>query len=176
MKTRGLTTASALIAVLLAGCGSSSKSSSSAANSPPASSATTTSSAAAPTSTTQSTASAVLVRTKHNKLGTILSAGPKQLTVYLFEADKGHASNCTGACARLWPPVTGKATVAGSAMSADLGTITRADGSTQVTYKGHPLYFYAKDGDAGDAYGEALKSFGAEWYVLAPSGKKIDVS
>lgn len=121
----------------------------------------------------------MVVTTKHTKLGTILGAGPKRLTVYLFEADKTGVSNCTGACASLWPPVTGKPTVAGSAMSADLGTITRADGTTQVTYKGHPLYFYAKDikdGDAGDTYGEALKSYGAEWYVLAPSGKKVDVS
>jgi predicted lipoprotein with Yx(FWY)xxD motif len=65
------------------------------------------------------------------------------------------------------------------AMSPDLGTITRPDGTTQVTYKTHPLYFYikdVKDGDAGDTYGEAIKSFGADWYVLAPSGKKVDVS
>jgi predicted lipoprotein with Yx(FWY)xxD motif len=61
-------------------------------------------------------------------------------------------------------------------MAADLGTITRPDGTMQVTYKGHPLYFYAKDGDAGDAYGEGLKSFGADWYVLTPAGKKIDKS
>ncbi len=46
----------------------------------------------------------------------------------------------------------------------------------QVTYKGHPLYYFAKDGDAGDAYGQGSKSFGAGWYVLAPSGKKIDKS
>ena len=86
-----------------------------------------------------------------------------------------------GACATVWPPVTttGKAQAAGQAMAADLGTITRADGTMQVTYKGHPLYFYAKDvkdGDAGDTYGQGLKSFGADWYVLAPSGKKIDKS
>lgn len=179
MRTRGLTAVLALIAVLLAGCGSSSKSSSTAASSPPARSATTTSSAPASTSTTPSTAAAVVVSTKHTKLGTILSAGAKHLTVYLYEGDNGQASSCIGACAKVWPPVIGKPTVAGAAMSADLGTITRADDSTQVTYKGHPLYFYAKDikdGDAGDTYGEALKSFGAEWYVLAPSGKKVDVS
>jgi predicted lipoprotein with Yx(FWY)xxD motif len=45
-----------------------------------------------------------------------------------------------------------------------------------VTYDGHPLYRYVKDGDAGDAYGEGIKSFGAEWYALAPSGKKVDLS
>ena len=46
----------------------------------------------------------------------------------------------------------------------------------QVTYKGHPLYFFAKDGDSGDAYGEGVHGFGADWYVLAPSGKKVDKS
>ena len=61
-------------------------------------------------------------------------------------------------------------------MAADLGTITRPDGTTQVTYKGHPLYYFRKDGDAGDAYGQGAKAFGAGWYVLAPSGNKIDKS
>lgn len=71
----------------------------------------------------------------------------------------------------------GKPQGSGSARPAALGTITRADGTTQVTYSGHPLYFFVKDvkdGDPGDAYREAVKAFGAEWYVVAPSGKKID--
>jgi predicted lipoprotein with Yx(FWY)xxD motif len=152
-------------ALLIAGCGSSSSSSStgsqSAAGSNPAS---------APAS------GSVVLSTKSNKLGTILAAGSRKMTVYLFEADKGTSSSCSGACASVWPPVTGSATVSGAAMSADLGTTTRADGTTQITYKGHPLYFYARDGDDGDAYGQGLKSFGADWYVLAPSGKKIDES
>ena len=98
------------------------------------------------------------------------------MTVYLFEADKGSKSSCTGACAAAWPPVTGNPKAGAGAMAGDLGTITRPDGTKQVTYKGHPLYLYAKDGDAGDAYGEGLKQFGAGWYVLAPSGKKVDLS
>jgi predicted lipoprotein with Yx(FWY)xxD motif len=61
-------------------------------------------------------------------------------------------------------------------LTAKLGTITRSDGTVQVTYNGHPLYYYAKDGDAGDAYGQGIKGFGAAWYVLAPSGNKIDTS
>jgi predicted lipoprotein with Yx(FWY)xxD motif len=120
----------------------------------------------------------VAVQTKHAKLGTILAAGPKHLTVYMFEADKGTTSSCNGACASAWPPVTtaGSPTVAGSAVSADLGMITRADGTKQVTYKGHPLYYFDKDGDAGDAYGQGVKAFGADWYVLKPSGSKVDES
>jgi len=114
---------------------------------------------------------------KHSKLGTILAAGPKHLTVYLFEADHGGTSSaCTGTCAKAWPPVTtgGAPTASGAAMSSDLGRFTRPDGTTQVTYKGHPLYFFAKDGDAGDAYGQGSKAFGADWYVIKPDGSKVD--
>ena len=67
-------------------------------------------------------------------------------------------------------------TKGGSAKAADLGTITRPDGTKQVTYNGHPLYYFARDGDRSDAYGQGVKQFGASWYVLAPSGKKVDTS
>ena len=116
--------------------------------------------------------------TKRVKLGTVLATGPKMRTVYLFEADKGAASACAGTCAQVWPPVatTGSPTAGGSAVAANLGTITRPDGTTQVTYKGHPLYFYSTDMDTSDSYGQGIKSFGADWYVLAPTGHKIDKS
>jgi predicted lipoprotein with Yx(FWY)xxD motif len=118
----------------------------------------------------------VLVSTKQGKYGTILAGGPKRLTVYLFEADKGSTSSCAGECAKDWPPVTtsGPPRAGGSAVAADLGTTTRSDGTTQVTYKGHPLYYFEQDADSGDAYGQGSKAFGAEWYVLAPSGNKVE--
>jgi predicted lipoprotein with Yx(FWY)xxD motif len=111
-------------------------------------------------------------------LGTILAAGPKQLTVYMFEGDKGSTSSCMGACATAWPPVTtsGMPATGGSAASADLGTTMRPGGVEQVTYKGHPLYYFIKDKDDGDSYGEGAHGFGADWYVLAPNGKKVDNS
>ncbi len=168
--------AAAAVVALLAGCGSSSSSSSSStAASTPATTAGTQSTAAS-TSTPVASGPGVAVESKHAKLGTILAAGPKKLTVYMFEADKGTASSCSGACAKVWPPVTtsGAPTVAGSAVSADLGTTKRSDGTEQVTYKGHPLYFYDDDKDSGDAYGQGSKSFGAGWYALKPSGSKID--
>jgi predicted lipoprotein with Yx(FWY)xxD motif len=71
---------------------------------------------------------------------------------------------------------SGAPTATGGAVSADLGTVTRADGTKQVTYKGHPLYFFAKDKDDGDAYGQGIKAFGAAWYVLRPNGTKLDES
>ena len=173
------------LALGIARCGSSSSSSSAAsqpANTPSSTTSTSTSSAAGgrygqSTSTaTSTTTAAAVITTKHAKFGTILAYGPKKLTVYLFEADKGPHSSCSGACARAWPPVTGVPKAAGGAKSAELGTITRPDGGKQVTYNGHPLYLFVKDKDDGDTYGEALKNFGAEWYALSPSGNKIDVS
>jgi predicted lipoprotein with Yx(FWY)xxD motif len=158
---------------LLSGCGSSnSYSTTSNATSPAA----TTPTSAATTTTPANTASGVAITTKHNKLGTVLAAGPKKMTVYLFEADKGESSACSGACASAWPPVTTSGPPAGTASAnpSDMSTITRTDGTKQVTYKGHPLYYFAHDGDAGDAYGQGSKAFGAGWYVLSPSGKKID--
>jgi predicted lipoprotein with Yx(FWY)xxD motif len=106
----------------------------------------------------------------------ILAYGPKKLTVYLFVADKGPHSSCTGACASAWPPVSGAPKATGGAASADVSTITRSDGTKQVTYKGHPLYLFIKDKDNGDAYGEAVNAFGAEWYALSPTGNKVDRS
>lgn len=157
---------------LLAGCGSSSSSTTSSAASTPAS--TPTQSTAA--STTAASATGVAVQSKHAKLGTILAAGPKHLTVYMFEADKGTTSSCTGSCAKVWAPVTtqGKPSASAGAVAADLGTTMRSDGAEQVTYRGHPLYFYDDDKDSGDAYGQGAKSFGAGWYVLRPNGSKID--
>jgi predicted lipoprotein with Yx(FWY)xxD motif len=163
--------------VLAAGCGSSTKSASTTAGSR-----TSAPAQSYPASSTQGASSsagtAVTVSTKPNKLGLILAAGPKRLTVYLFEADKGAASSCSGACAGVWPPVQAGGAIAsqGGVSAAKLSAITRADGMKQLAYNGHPLYFYARDGDKSDAYGQGLKSFGASWYVLAPSGKKIDKS
>jgi predicted lipoprotein with Yx(FWY)xxD motif len=184
-----LAVTSALIAALaLSACGSSKKSASTSSTSSAATpaSAQTTSKSGPYSSGTSSTSAAsgsagaaVTVSTKHAKgIGTILAAGKKHLTVYLFEADHGTTSTCTGACEQVWPPVkaTGQVGTAGAAVGADLGTTTRADGTKQVTYKGHPLYYYAKDGDSGDAYGQGIKSFGADWYGLRPSGSKADTS
>lgn len=178
-RTTGLIASLGACALLAAGCGSSKSSSST-----PAASATPTSAANVQSSTVSTTAASVsgtgiAVTVKHDaKLGAILAAGPKKLTVYMFEGDHGDASSCSGACASAWPPVTtsGAPAASNGAMSADLGTIKRTDGTTQVTYKGHPLYYFASDKDSGDAYGQGINGFGAPWYVLAPNGSKVDNS
>jgi predicted lipoprotein with Yx(FWY)xxD motif len=97
-------------------------------------------------------------------------------TVYYWEHDTGTSSTCSGACAGAWPPVlTTGAPVAGSGIQASLvATTTRSDGKVQVTYNGHPLYYFAGDSKSGDINGEDSNSFGAKWYILNPAGKKIE--
>jgi predicted lipoprotein with Yx(FWY)xxD motif len=96
--------------------------------------------------------------------------------LYLFEADKSTTSTCTGACAAAWPPATANGMpMAGSGVSQSLlGTTKRADGTEQITYNGHPLYYFAADTGAGTAKGQGSKQFGAGWYVLTAKGSKID--
>jgi predicted lipoprotein with Yx(FWY)xxD motif len=115
------------------------------------------------------------VKVSTTKLGRILTDGQGR-TLYLFEKDKGTASTCYGACASLWPPLLsgGKPVAAKGAAAAKLGTTRRKDGRREVTYAGHPLYLYAGDHKPGDVTGQGLNQFGAKWYVLAPSGRKID--
>jgi predicted lipoprotein with Yx(FWY)xxD motif len=116
------------------------------------------------------------VATRTTRLGRVLVDG-RGRTLYLFEKDKGTASACDGACASVWPPVTiraGKGRAGTGVRAARLGTTRRDDGRTELTYAGHPLYTYAGDTRVGDVKGQALDQFGAEWYVLTPSGRKID--
>ena len=162
-----LALAAALLAV--AGCGSSSKKSSTTAAAAPA--------AATTTSATTSAAAAQgeTIASKKTKLGRILEDEDGRV-LYLFEADKTSTSTCSGACAQAWPPVT---TDAGpkaehGTQAAKLGTTMRSDGKTQVTYAGHPLYYYAEDEKPGQMNGEGSKEFGAEWYVVGPNGKKVE--
>ena len=99
-------------------------------------------------------------------------------TVYLFQKDTGSMSTCSGECARDWPPVTtsGKPTAGDGVTASMLGTTKRSDGTTQVTYNGHPLYRYAGDANAGDTNGQGLNTFGALWYVLSPAGNEVTSS
>ena len=71
---------------------------------------------------------------------------------------------------------SGEPKAEGGAKAADLGTTERSDGTRQLTYHGHPLYYYVSDHSSGEATGEGVNSFGAPWYVLSPKGEKIDNS
>jgi len=107
--------------------------------------------------------------------GKILADGQGR-ALYLFTADKSSTSTCTGACASAWPPVTASAMpMAGGGVSQSLlGTTKRADGTEQLTYNGHPLYYFSADTGSGMAKGHGLKAFGSDWYVLDGKGSKID--
>ena len=96
-------------------------------------------------------------------------------TLYHFAADKTTASTCYAACASVWPPLTvSGAPKAGRGVRASLlGTTKRTDGTTEVTYDGHPLYYFAGDTKAGDTTGQAINQFGAPWYVLAANGTEV---
>jgi predicted lipoprotein with Yx(FWY)xxD motif len=118
-----------------------------------------------------------VVSTAKGPNGTFL-AGPSGRTLYLWEADSSGKSNCTGSCTALWPPLTtkGKPRTSNGAVASDLGTIARSDGTTQVTYKGHPLYYYSGDTGSGQTNGQGSNGFGAKWWLVATSGSAITTS
>jgi predicted lipoprotein with Yx(FWY)xxD motif len=107
-------------------------------------------------------------------LGQIL-VDSQDRTLYLFAADTGTQSECTGACASAWPPLraTGKPTVGAGADASLVGSTTRSDGTRQVTYAGHPVYLFSGDQNPGDTNGEGVVAFGASWYAVSPAGDQI---
>jgi predicted lipoprotein with Yx(FWY)xxD motif len=112
---------------------------------------------------------------RNSAFGPILVDGAGR-TLYLFEADRSGMSTCNADCASVWPPLLADgAPVAGAGINQSLlTTSTRNDGSHEVVYNGHPLYYFVSDKQAGDVTGEALSSFGAKWFVLSAAGGKVD--
>ena len=106
--------------------------------------------------------------------GTILSNG-RGRALYLFTADHGKGSNCSGDCAAAWPPYIVKSKpVAGPGVKAGkIGTTRRSDGRLQATYAGHPVYFYVSDDEPGEVLCQAVSEFGGYWYVLRASGQAV---
>jgi predicted lipoprotein with Yx(FWY)xxD motif len=104
------------------------------------------------------------VRTVQVGSATVL-ANAKGFTLYWFAPDTATKSNCNGSCAAYWPPVKGPVT-ADPGVPGRLGTITRADGSTQATYNGHPLYTYVGDTAPGQAHGNSLNLNGGLWHEI----------
>jgi predicted lipoprotein with Yx(FWY)xxD motif len=158
MNMRGITlfAASAVIMLAMAAC---SKTSSS------------TSAAGGGSSTTG--ASTVQVGTT-TALGQVLTNSSGR-TLYLFEQDSGTTSACTGTCAATWPAltVTGQPTGASGVTASMLGTAMRADGTTQVTYNGHPLYVYSGDSASGQTNGEGISGV---WFAIGATGNKVTPS
>jgi len=117
---------------------------------------------------TTSSGPALVNSSQNAALGSFL-VDSKGMTLYIFTNDKPGQSNCSGGCATNWPPfLTDGAPTAGTGVTdAMLGTLTRSDGTTQVTYNGWPLYYFAGDSAAGDTNGEGK---GNSWYVMTPAG------
>lgn len=144
------------LGAVAAGCSSSTPSSStpSTSSSPPAAS-----------------SSAATVKTAGSSLGQILVDGSGR-TLYLYKPDTGTIPTCTGSCASTWPADTtsGKPQVNGLS-AALVGTTTRPDNqATQVTFNGHPLYYFSGDSKPGDVNGQGTMGI---WFTVSPSGSAI---
>ena len=114
------------------------------------------------------------VQLAKTNLGTIL-VDRKGITLYDFVKDKGTTSVCYGACAALWPPLltTGKPVAGPGVRASLLGTTKRKDGKLEVTYGGHPLYYFVTDRKPGQTTGQGVNQFGGPWWVLSAAGKEI---
>jgi predicted lipoprotein with Yx(FWY)xxD motif len=128
------------------------------------------SSAAAVTASPSST----VVQTRDTGLGPIL-VDSQGRTLYLFAQDTGPASTCGGGCVSVWPPVpvSGVPQAASGASASKISVITGPGGSRQLSYAGHPLYYFAGDDKAGQTRGQAVDEFGAKWYAVDSAGTAV---
>lgn len=111
-----------------------------------------------------------VLRTADSPLGQIAVAADG-FTVYVFDQDAGKTSTCTGSCADLWPPVTADtADPQADGVTGEVGTITRDDGTRQVTLEGRPLYTYAGDSDPGDVTGQGVEDV---WWAVGTDGAPV---
>jgi predicted lipoprotein with Yx(FWY)xxD motif len=115
-----------------------------------------------------------VVKVGSSNLGRILVDSHGK-TLYIWAHDKGSKSTCNGDCAAYWPPLLtkGRPLAAGGAKASLLGTSRRSDGRTQVTYAGHPLYYFVKDSKAGQTTGEGLTGFGGRWDPVSAAGAAV---
>lgn len=154
------------VTLLLAACSTGSSSTAAAGSGSPAGASSSSAAAGGSGST--------VITTVSSSAGTFL-ANSSGHAVYLWTKDSNGMSACSGACAGAWPPVTttGTVTASGGAKSSDLGTITRSNGTKQVTYDGHPLYLFSGDSGPGTASGQGNDGFGAKWWLVSPSGSDV---
>jgi predicted lipoprotein with Yx(FWY)xxD motif len=108
-----------------------------------------------------------------SQYGSVLFDAQRQV-VYLFDKETSDTSRCYGACAEAWPPVLTEGDPrAGDGVEAKLlGTTGRDDGSTQVTYNGHPLYYYVDD-PQGEVLCHGVEEFGGVWLAVDPGGEAV---
>ena len=172
-RTTSLSFALAALVFSAAGCGSTAKTASTVASSTAVTTAPTT---AVPTgvavTTVPDSTAAPTVQLVKSTLGTIL-ANAKGATLYVFAKDSGDKSACSGGCAAAWPALTGPATPGTGLDAQDFATITRDDGTQQITFYGHPLYTYAGDAVPGDVTGQGSNGV---WHVVGADGTPIETA
>lgn len=153
----------AAAAVVLAACASSASPADPAKSSP----------AVSATDQANAGTGSVTVKTMAVSKGTVLAKADGR-TLYWFAKDTATKSKCNGSCTTYWPPVIGTAVAAaGTSLRHGFGTIKRANGQTQATYDGHPLYTYLGDTAAGQVKGNGLNVSGGLWWAVTPSGAKL---
>jgi len=162
------------LALAVAGCGSDSDGDTAA---PEGAQTTTTAQAASPTTTTTATerpaAQGTRIRLADSQYGKVVFDGSGQ-AIYLFDKEKSNKSLCTGECAAAWPPVVtkGEPTAVSGIDQSLLGTTQRPDGKTQVTYNGHPLYYYAHEG-RNEVRCHNVEGFGGLWLAVSGRGNAV---
>lgn len=169
--SRFLAIATVAAGLLIAGCGDDDDSESAAGDTTAA-----TEAAAPPTTEPAPPVSAgtgTTIKTADSQFGDVLFDGDDQ-AIYYFDKESGSKSECDGACAEAWPPVlTEGAPGAGAGAQAGLlGTTERDDGTTQITYDGHPLYYYAHEGP-GQVLCHNVEEFGGLWLAVQPNGERV---
>ncbi|MGK2877429.1 MAG: COG4315 family predicted lipoprotein [Solirubrobacterales bacterium] len=114
------------------------------------------------------------IKTGRTSFGTIIQDS-RGRTLYLFTKERSTRSRCYGECAKAWPPVlTSNDPVAtGGAIQSKLGTTRRRGGKTQVTYNGHPLYYYVAEDEANEVLCQNVYEFGGKWYIVNRQGNAI---
>jgi predicted lipoprotein with Yx(FWY)xxD motif len=160
-------------ALLLAGCGGDDDDDSGEAGAAATSAAATTAPATEPATQPGSDGVGTKIQTADSQFGAVLFDGDDR-AIYYFDKEKGSTSECYGACAEAWPPVlTEGAPRAGQgAKGGLLGTTERDDGSTQVTYDGHPLYYYVDD-PQGEVLCHNVEEFGGLWLAVQGNGQPV---
>ena len=164
----------AALAVVAVGCGGGGgdNGSKSSAQAPPAS-ANTTDPSASKAAASAASARGATVKVVSSTYGRVVADGRGE-AFYLFAKERARRSECYGACAQAWPPVLtkGKPRATGGANLRLVGTTRRRDGKLQVTYGGHPLYYYNGD-SPGRILCQNVDEFGGKWLVVKPTGAPV---
>jgi len=175
MQSRLVVLSAFAAALIAAACGPATGSYGAASATTPSSTPSTAPVAVSPSATASPQATGAAIAVGSSRLGSILVDSSGR-TLYLFVADSGTASTCNSAsCVQNWPPfLTNGAPQAQSGVNASLlGTTKRGDGTEEVTYAGHPLYYFIADKKPGDITGQNIDAFGGPWYVVSPTGLQI---